>query len=78
MSIKLNTARRYLEGSGLQVSVEAAAALAFLLDEKGAEISRLARVRVEDENRARKVQGLPPRIRLTAADVRKASEDRGA
>ncbi len=70
--IKLNTARSYLESQDLQVSTEAAAALAFFLDDRGRAIGERAGQLVRDENEARVIQGLEPRKRITAEDVRRA------
>jgi len=70
--IKVGTAKRYLESSELQVSMEAASALAFFLDEEARTVAQRAIVRVQEENRCRELQGLEPRRRLTAQDIREA------
>ena len=75
MTIKIETCRRFLESKGVQVSTEAAAYLAQLLDTAGKEISSKALEILEKENAAREVQGLDPRVRLTAADIRRAIEE---
>ena len=74
MILKLNAARRYLEREAIQVSVEAAAALALTLDQEARELAGKTVAILEKENIARQVQGLPPRVRLTAEDVKRAAE----
>jgi len=74
MIFKLNAARRYLERDVIQVSTEAAAALALMLDQEARELAGKAVAILEQENASRKIQGLPPRVRLNAEDLRRAAE----
>jgi len=74
MNLKLNAMRRYLAREDLQVSTEAAAYLALMLDEKATELAKKAIALLEEENESRTIQGLPPRVRLTAEDVKRAAK----
>jgi len=72
MNIKIETCRHFLEGRGVQVSTEVAAALAMMLDAQAEELARKALMQLEQENAARRMQGLPPRNRLMAEDMKRA------
>jgi hypothetical protein len=72
VKVPLNTARRFLERDGYQISTEASAILALTLEEEGKSIADRAIAVLEQENRDRALQGIPPRVRLTAEDVRRA------
>jgi hypothetical protein len=72
MKVPLNTAKRFLERDGYQISTAASAILALTLEEEGRTIADRALAVLEQENRDRAIQGLPPRVRLTAEDVRRA------
>jgi hypothetical protein len=75
VTIPLNTARRFLEREGYQISTEASAFLSLLLEEEARRISDKAIAVLDQENRDRAVQGLPPRHRLASKDVRRALEE---
>ena len=69
MTIKLNTAKTFLQNDSIQVSTEASARLAFYLNDLADHIARQAIDQLFEENEARRIQGLPPRHRLTAQDI---------
>lgn len=75
MIIRINTARHFLDNKGVQVSTEAAAHLAQYLDIEAEAIATKAIKAMEEENRIRQVQGLPPRLRLASKDVKKALQE---
>ena len=70
MTVKVNTMRDYLASDGVQVSTDAAAYLAFTMDQRCREISAAVLQRLDEENRARAIQGIEPRRRITVDDVR--------
>ncbi len=74
MNVKINTARHFLENKDLAICTDAAALLALHLDDRGKTIAHKAKELMDEENRARMVQGLLPRSRMNAKDVERAIE----
>lgn len=72
MPVKINTARTLLGAGPYQVSTEAAALLALHLDGLGRDIAGRALASLATENECRAAQGLEPRRRITADDIRRA------
>lgn len=71
-SIKINTARVYLEREGVQVSTEAAAALALGLDAQARSVAERALEELRKDNELRAVHRLDPVRRITAEHIRRA------
>ncbi len=72
MSIKVETAKGYLVNGEFMVSTEAAAFLAFHLDSYAEDLATRAHDILRAENEARNIQGISPRSRLNAEDIRGA------
>ena len=78
MSIRLSEARRCFGEPGYQLATEAVAALALHLDAEGTAIAEAVLRSVDDENEHRRLQGLPPRRRIDACDIKRAIRRVGA
>lgn len=75
MSIKLNTARRFLETNGVQLSEEAVEEFCDYLNGLAEATTTQTLVSLDEENILRRVQGLPPLRRILPRHVMEAVEN---